>query len=168
MTELKSALSRELLLGKVKYKLTVSPQGLKLVLKGKRNGLEIAWNDLINGDAAMAVALRASLHAPLTLHPASAVRHGKKSPVGKRTALAGRIYGVDRRAASTPPAGFYPRVGAVVSSLASAGWRVSLSVTIERCAMSRPSRILTPTAGLRWLDSTTFAWTASSVLSRRA
>ena len=84
MTELKSALSRELLLGKAKYKLTVSPRGLKLVLKGKRNGLEIAWNDLINGDAAMAVALRASLHAPLTPTRAHAVRHGKKSPVGKR------------------------------------------------------------------------------------
>jgi hypothetical protein len=29
-----------------------------LRLKGKRNGLEIAWSDLVNGDAAMAVALR--------------------------------------------------------------------------------------------------------------
>jgi hypothetical protein len=35
MTELKSALSRELTVGKAKYKLTVSPQGFKLVLKGK-------------------------------------------------------------------------------------------------------------------------------------
>ena len=85
MTELKSELSRELLLGKARYKLTVSPQGLKLVLKGKRNGLEIAWNDLINGDAAMAIALRASLQAPLTPTRPHAVRHGKKSPVGKRT-----------------------------------------------------------------------------------
>ena len=42
MTELKSALSRELTVGKAKHKLTVSPQGFKLVLKGKRNGLEIA------------------------------------------------------------------------------------------------------------------------------
>ena len=84
MTELKSELSRELLLGKARYKLTVSPQGLKLVLKGKRNGLEIAWNDLINGDAAMAVALRASLQAPLTPTQRHAFRHGKKSPVGKR------------------------------------------------------------------------------------
>ena len=84
MTELKSALSRELTVGKTKYKLTVSPQGFKLVLKGKRNGLEIAWHDLINGDAAMAVALRASLQAPLTSAQNHAVRNGKKSPVGKR------------------------------------------------------------------------------------
>ena len=84
MTELKSALSRELLLGKAKYKLTVSPQGFKLVLKGKRNGLEIAWHDLINGDAAMAVALRASLQAPLTATRLHAVRNRKKSPAVKR------------------------------------------------------------------------------------
>ena len=84
MTELKSALSRELTVGKAKYKLTVSPQGFKLVLKGKRNGLDIAWHDLINGDAAMAVALRASLQAPLTSTRPHAVRNGKKSPTRKR------------------------------------------------------------------------------------
>jgi len=84
MTELKSALSRELTVGKAKYKLTVSPQGFKLVLKGKRNGLEIAWHDLINGDAAMAVALRASLQAPLTSTRLHAVRNRKKSPPVKR------------------------------------------------------------------------------------
>ena len=64
MTKLKSALNRELMMGKTAYRLTITPQGFKLVLKGKRNGIEIAWNDLINGDAAMAVALRASLNAP--------------------------------------------------------------------------------------------------------
>jgi hypothetical protein len=84
MTELKSALSRELTVGKAKYKLTVSPQGFKLALKGKRNGLEIAWHDLINGDAAMAVALRASLQAPLTSTRLHAVRNRKKSPPVKR------------------------------------------------------------------------------------
>ena len=84
MTELKSALSRELTVGKAKYKLMVSPQGFKLVLKGKRNGLEIAWHDLINGDAAIAVALRASLQAPLASARPDAVRYGKKSPAGKR------------------------------------------------------------------------------------
>ena len=29
--------------------------------KGKRNGLEIAWKDLVSGDAALATALNASL-----------------------------------------------------------------------------------------------------------
>ena len=64
MTELKSALNRELMIGKTAYRLTVTPQGFKLVLKGKRKGLEISWQDLVSGDAAMAVALRASLTAP--------------------------------------------------------------------------------------------------------
>ena len=64
MTELKSALNRELMIGKTAYRLTLTPQGFKLVLKGKRKGLEIAWQDLVSGDAAMAVALRASLDAP--------------------------------------------------------------------------------------------------------
>ena len=64
MTELKSALNRELMIGKTAYRLTITPQGFKLMLKGKRKGLEIAWQDLVSGDAAMAVALRASLDAP--------------------------------------------------------------------------------------------------------
>ena len=64
MTELKAALNRELMIGTTAYRLTINPQGFKLVLKGKRNGLEIAWRDLVSGDAAMAVALRASLTAP--------------------------------------------------------------------------------------------------------
>ena len=64
MTELKTALNRELMIGKTAYRLTVTQQGFKLVLKGKRKGLEIAWEDLVSGDAAMAVALRASLDAP--------------------------------------------------------------------------------------------------------
>ena len=41
--------------------LTLSPEGMKLVPKGKRNGLEIAWKDLVSGDAALATALNASL-----------------------------------------------------------------------------------------------------------
>ena len=41
--------------------LTIDPQGLKLVPKGKRNGLEIAWKDLVSGDTALATALNASV-----------------------------------------------------------------------------------------------------------
>ncbi len=64
MVKLKSALKRELMIGKSAYVLTVSPDSFKLVLKGKRNGLEMAWPDLVSGDAAMAVALRASVAMP--------------------------------------------------------------------------------------------------------
>jgi hypothetical protein len=41
--------------------LTISPEGLKLVPKGKRNGHEMAWKDMVSGDAALASALNASL-----------------------------------------------------------------------------------------------------------
>ena len=41
--------------------LTIAPEGLKLVPKGKRNGLELAWKALISGEAALASALNASL-----------------------------------------------------------------------------------------------------------
>ena len=77
MTKLKSALKRELTIGKTAYVLTISPDGLKLVLKGKRKGLEMAWRDLISGDAAMAVALRASLNLPDTRRPPASKSRSK-------------------------------------------------------------------------------------------
>ena len=43
------------------YTLTIDPQRLKLVEKGRRKGIELAWTDLVNGDAALATALQASL-----------------------------------------------------------------------------------------------------------
>lgn len=43
------------------YMLTISPEGLKLVQKGKRKGHEVTWKDLISGQTALAVALNASL-----------------------------------------------------------------------------------------------------------
>jgi hypothetical protein len=80
MTELKAALNRELLIDKSAYKLTITPKGFRLVLKGKRNGLEIAWHDLVNGDAAMAVALRASLAAPASRARTNAPHRNKNRP----------------------------------------------------------------------------------------
>jgi hypothetical protein len=41
--------------------LTISPEGLKLVEKGRRKGHELAWEALVSGDAALATALNASL-----------------------------------------------------------------------------------------------------------
>jgi len=60
-TKLEKALKREVQIGEQPYMLTIDPQGLKLVLKGKRNGLELAWSALIGGDAALATALNASV-----------------------------------------------------------------------------------------------------------
>lgn len=60
-TKLTNAFKRELEINGDKYTLTVSPEGFKLVLKGKRKGMELNWNQLVNGEAALATALNASL-----------------------------------------------------------------------------------------------------------
>jgi hypothetical protein len=64
-TKLDNTLKRELsILGKP-YTLTLSPQGFSLAPKGRRKGYDLAWVDLVSGDAALAVALNASLaHGP--------------------------------------------------------------------------------------------------------
>jgi hypothetical protein len=54
-------LKREVAIGDEPYMLTIAPDGLKLVPKGKRNGVELRWEDLVSGQAALAVALNASL-----------------------------------------------------------------------------------------------------------
>ncbi|MEN5203079.1 hypothetical protein ABE473_01250 [Stenotrophomonas sp. TWI700] len=63
MTPLDKPLRREVLIGEESYTLTIDPEGMKLVPKGKRNGLSLKWTDLVNGDAALATALQASLSA---------------------------------------------------------------------------------------------------------
>jgi len=63
-TKLDKSLKREIDIEGQPYMLTIHPQGLKLVPKGKRNGHEIAWKDIISGDAALATALDASLQKP--------------------------------------------------------------------------------------------------------
>lgn len=60
-TKLDKPMKRQLDVKGQAYILTISPEGLKLVAKGKRKGQEIAWKDLVSGDAALAVALSASL-----------------------------------------------------------------------------------------------------------
>jgi predicted component of type VI protein secretion system len=60
-TRLDKTLKRELILEGRTFILAVSPEGLKLTLKGKRKGQELRWGDLVSGDAALATALNASL-----------------------------------------------------------------------------------------------------------
>jgi hypothetical protein len=61
-TKLTCAFKRELEVNGEKYTLTVSPEGFKLVLKGKRKGIELNWAQIVNGEAALATALNASLN----------------------------------------------------------------------------------------------------------
>ena len=60
-TKLDKDLRREIEIEGKPYILTISPTGLKLTEKGRRKGQELAWKDFVNGDAALAVALNASL-----------------------------------------------------------------------------------------------------------
>jgi len=64
-TKLDTQLKQELIVLGKPYTLVISPNGLMLTPKGKRKGYELAWVDLVSGDAALAVALNASLaHGP--------------------------------------------------------------------------------------------------------
>jgi hypothetical protein len=61
MTPLDKPLRRELEIDDRTYTLVLDAEHLKLTEKGRRKGIELAWRDLVNGDAALAAALQASL-----------------------------------------------------------------------------------------------------------
>jgi len=60
-TKLDKPLKREIQIDGKPFMLTITPEGLKLVPKGKRNGQELSWSALVSGEAALATALNASL-----------------------------------------------------------------------------------------------------------
>jgi hypothetical protein len=61
VTKLEKALKREIAVEGKAYVVTITPEGLKLTLKGHRKGRELTWHDLVTGDAALAAALHASV-----------------------------------------------------------------------------------------------------------
>jgi hypothetical protein len=60
-TTLEKTIKRALKIKGREYVVALSPDSVKLTLKGHRNGVELKWIDLISGDAALATALQASL-----------------------------------------------------------------------------------------------------------
>lgn len=46
-TKLEKPIRREIAIGERAYTLTIDPAGLKLVEKGRRNGQELRWQDLL-------------------------------------------------------------------------------------------------------------------------
>jgi len=60
-TLLDKTLKREVRIGGRAYIVAISPLTLKLTPKGKRKGLELNWEALVSGDAALAAALNASV-----------------------------------------------------------------------------------------------------------
>jgi hypothetical protein len=61
MTKLEKPLKREIDIKGKPYIVTITPAGMKLTEKGKRNGQELVWADLASGQTALAVGLNASL-----------------------------------------------------------------------------------------------------------
>jgi len=68
-TKLDGPLKREIEIAGAPYTLTLTPDGMTLVLKGKRKGFQVAWSALVSGDAALATALNASLAVNLQPTP---------------------------------------------------------------------------------------------------
>jgi hypothetical protein len=68
-TKLDKPLKREISVGGQPFVVTLSPEGLKLVGKGRRKGLELTWDSLTSGEAALATALNASINPKLKLDP---------------------------------------------------------------------------------------------------
>jgi hypothetical protein len=60
-TPLEKTVKRALSIEGRDYVVSLSPEGMKLTLKGHRLGVELKWADLVNGEAALATALQASL-----------------------------------------------------------------------------------------------------------
>jgi hypothetical protein len=83
-TKMTHALRRELTIVGKPYTLTITPAGLKLAPKGRRKGRELAWRDLVSGEAALAVALNASLQQGAAAGRSSARQRPKPHPTMSR------------------------------------------------------------------------------------
>jgi len=92
-TPLTKPLKRELLIQGRPFVVTRSPEGIKLTLKGKRKGQELLWTDLVSGEAALAVALNASLKG--------LPEPGDRSSAGAVQKSAGTSAGTAQRSADT-------------------------------------------------------------------
>ena len=80
--KLDKPLKRELTISGRVYVVTLSSEGIKLVLKGKRNGYELDWESLVSGDAALAAGLNAMLAkapAPPPMTPTTPTKKPKKA-----------------------------------------------------------------------------------------
>ena len=76
-TPLEKELKREVDVQGQLFTLTISPEGLRIVPKGKRNGIELRWQDLVSGDAALSVSLNASLKR-MAAFPEVPASHSKR------------------------------------------------------------------------------------------
>jgi hypothetical protein len=60
-TKLEKSIKREIELNGVTYTVTIAPEGLKIVEKGKRKGQELSWDRLVRGDVTLGQDLQDSM-----------------------------------------------------------------------------------------------------------
>ena len=60
-TRLAGPLKREIDVNGVAFTVTLSPDGMKLVEKGKRKGTELTWEQLVRGDVTLTQDLKDSI-----------------------------------------------------------------------------------------------------------
>ncbi|MBA3443413.1 MAG: hypothetical protein H0T58_00950 [Gemmatimonadales bacterium] len=68
-TRLDKTIKRELDLGGERYMVSVGPEGVKIVLKGRRKGREISWEALLSGEVELGRDLAMSLEVYQALDP---------------------------------------------------------------------------------------------------
>ena len=61
--KLEKTIKRELDLDGRAYTVSIGPEGVKVVEKGKRKGREISWRAIVSGDAELAEQIKTSLDA---------------------------------------------------------------------------------------------------------
>lgn len=89
-TVLDKELKRQVTVDGADYTVALDPEGIRLTGKGKRRPeVELRWRDLLSGEAALAVALNASLSrerqaAKVPDAEASADRAGRPAPRKRR------------------------------------------------------------------------------------
>lgn len=84
-TKLDGSLKREIDIDGAPYVVTLAPDVMTLVMKGKRKGLALRWSDLVSGEAALATALNASLTANLSSPSSSSSSTHTRSSGKRRT-----------------------------------------------------------------------------------
>jgi len=61
--KLDKTIKRELEVDGKTYTIAIGPDGVKVTEKGRRNGPEVSWRTIINGDATLNESLKASVDA---------------------------------------------------------------------------------------------------------
>ena len=61
--KLDKTIKRELEIDGKAYTIAISPEGVKVTEKGRRNGPEVTWRTIISGDATLNESLKASVES---------------------------------------------------------------------------------------------------------